>query len=138
MKAGSYFLVATLIAVVASLFLTASPAEAFGGDTMPHYGNTSPCSNGGHMVNGTHTGTGSYQFRVCKALSTATRWKAQLINVVTLVPLPNCGYPEEDTTPERIFNCTALQIPAGTYLASITYKVQGNPFTHAHYYYIKP
>lgn len=135
MKAGSYFLVATLMAVVVSLFLTASPASA--SDTMPHYGNTSPC-NGGHMVNGTHTGAGNYTFRLCKALSTAVSWKAQLINVVTLMPLPNCGLPEQATTPEKTFTCTTTQIPAGTYLASITYKIPGGTFTHSHSYYIKP
>src|SRR5437773_5782307 len=99
MKAGGYFLVAILMAVVASFFLTASPASAFNNDAMPHYGNTNPCSAGGHMVNGTHTGAGDYTFRLCKAYSTASRWKAQLINVVTLVPLPNCGFAEEDIGP---------------------------------------
>ena len=138
MKAGSYFLVATLMAAVVTLFLTANPASAWN-DTMPHYGNTSPCINGGHMVNGTHTGTGSYTFRLCRALSTATRWKAQLINVVTLVPLTNCGLPNEATQNQRDFTCTAIQIPAGTYLASITYTVPGGgPYAHAHFYYIKP
>ena len=138
MKAGSYFLITTLMAVVVTLFLTANPDSASASDTMPHYGTTtSACSN--HMVSGTHTGAGPFTFRLCKALSNANYWKAQLINVQTLVPLTNCGLPNEATQNQRDFTCTAIQIPAGTYLASITYTVPGGgPYAHAHFYYIKP
>lgn len=132
MKAGSYCLVATLMIV--GLFLTVRPASAT--DPMPHYGNANPCDS--HMVNGTHTGTGQYTFRLCKHSSTAATWKAQLINVVTLVPLTTCVLPWQATQVEKTFTCTGAQIPAGTYLASITYTVPGGTFTHAHSYYIKP
>ena len=136
MKTGSYFLVAIFMAVVVTLFLTANPASAW--DTMPHYGNANPCTSGGHMVNGTHTGAGSYTFRLCRGNSTAATWRAQLINVVTLVPLTTCVLPWQATQPETTFTCTGPSIPAGTYLASITYTIPGGTFTHAHSYYIKP
>ena len=138
MKAGSFFLVAILMAVVVSFFLTASPASAFNNDAMPHYGDANPCSNGGHMVNNTHVGAGSYTFRLCRAYSQAIKWRAQLIDVVTLVPLTTCSLAWENAQTERTFTCTAAQIPAGTYLASITYTITGATPTHAHYYFVKP
>jgi len=131
-------LVAILMAVVVNFFLSASPASAFNNDTMPHYGDANPCSNGGHMVNNTHTGTGSYTFRLCKAFSNAQYWKAQLIDVVTLIPLTTCGLAKEVTINDKTFTCAANAIPTGTYLASLTYWIPGSNPTHAHYYYVKP
>ena len=104
-------------------------------DMMPHYGTPT------HVVImviwlTAHIGAGNYTFRLCKALSTATRWKAQLINVVTLtLPIADS---RTNTTPKEHSPCMAVEIPAGTCARSITYKVPGGTFTHAHSYYIKP
>jgi hypothetical protein len=135
MKSRSYCLVAMLMVV--GLFFTSSLASAWP-DTMPHHGRSaSLCSTQLHMVNGTHTGSGQYTFRLCRAASTATFWKAQLINVMTMVPLASCQLPYQQAVNEITFNCNG--IPKGTYIASLTYWVQGGgPFTHAHNYYVSP
>ncbi len=132
MKAGSYFLVATLIVV--GLFLTASPASAWN-DAMPHYGNGG-CSS--HMLNPTHVGHASFRFYLCKASSQATSWTAYLTNKQSGITLSGCGV-TSITVPDNgisTFDCT---VPTGVYTATISYTVPGSsPFPHVDVYYVSP
>jgi hypothetical protein len=138
MKAGSYFLVATFMAVVVTLFLTASPASAWPDNTMPHFGKTTPpntCAND-HMINGQRIGA-AYTFMLCKANSQANNWAAFIkrVNGPTICSVPMQAVPPSGT---RTFPCSP--IPAGTYTATILYTVPGDntQYSQTDQYYLAP